>query len=238
MPIDATIVVPCHNHFELTDTLLSGLAKHEYDNINKLVIVDDASTEETLRLTRARLGAWNKRTYIITNTVTDGGKISVINAGFTISANRGLKFAADCVDDNNTSIIFLISNDVQVRGKFIQQTADILLAPQKHLVGNNLLSYYTGWNKFGDRLFPYLPGHFLAATAQGWQELGYFDEAYAPWDYEDMDLSTTAMSFGYGLTPLNNPMIVHCGGGSIGYNPEREAITRRNREYFRRKWMK
>ena len=67
--------------------------------------------------------------------------------------------------------------------------------------------------------------------------MGYFDDRYAVSDFEDVDLSTTAVSLGYNLVPLNNPGLVHLGGKSIGYSPEREARTRINQEKFEEKWI-
>ena len=34
----------------------------------------------------------------------------------------------------------------------------------------------TGWNKFGEKIFPYLEGWLLATTSKGWAELGYFEK--------------------------------------------------------------
>ncbi len=70
------------------------------------------------------------------------------------------------------------------------------------------------------------------------KDIGYFDEDFAPMDYEDMDISTTALKKGYRLEPLNNPSIVHAGAGTYGYTEERRKQTERNREVFRNKWIK
>lgn len=230
MPTDIriTVVTLCFNKYELTNRLLTGLHKHDGENIDALIVVDNASTDGT----KAGLTQWSAQWSDVDFEVISNKE----NVGFTLAANRGLRVAeVKCGDDND--IIFLISNDVQINGKFIQQATDILLAPQKYLVGQKLLALDTGWNTFGRKTFPYLEGFFLAATAKGWGELGYFDEKYAPFDFEDVDLSTNAKKLGYKLTPLNNPAIIHEGGGTLGYNPEREAITRRNQEYFKKKWV-
>ena len=70
------------------------------------------------------------------------------------------------------------------------------------------------------------------------ERLNYFDERYVPHDFEDVDLSTTALSLGMELIPLNNPGLQHIGGQSIGYSPAREAITRTNLKKFGDKWIK
>jgi GT2 family glycosyltransferase len=224
-----TIVTLCFNKFELTNRLLTGLQKHESENIDALIVVDNHSTDGT----QAGLQQWRLQWGGVGFEIFTEKK----NVGFTIGANDGLGLANTMSGDGN-DIIFLISNDVQINGKFVVQAADILSATQNYLVGQKLLSNDTGWNTFDGRVFPYLEGFFLAATARGWRELGFFDSNYAPFDYEDVDLSTNAKKRGYKLTPLNNPAIIHEGAGTLGYTPEREAITRRNQEYFRGKWVK
>ena len=222
-----TIVTLCYNKWNLTHQFLYDLYRREGDLIDKVIVIENASTDEEVR------GGLNYWTNL-------WPKVSVawqlVNLGFTIGANTGLKLA--CENAEKDHLVFLISNDVHISGKFIHQAADILLQEKKYFVGNKLLANDTGWNRFGDRIFPYLEGYFLAATAHGWNEIGYFDENYAPYDFEDIDISTKASSLGYRLTPLNNPAIVHLGGGTLGYNPEREKITRRNQEYFKNKWTK
>ena len=125
------------------------------------------------------------------------------NEGFTLACNRGLRFVDKILAKRH--IAFLISNDVQVKGKFIEQAADILFGARRAFVGNNLLSHDTGWNTFDGVTYSYLEGWFLAATSDGWRDLGYFDENYAPFDFEDVDISQTAKKKGYKLVSLNNP---------------------------------
>ena len=223
MQIDATVVTLCFNHYQLTNTLLYGLYNAELANIKRVIVVDNASSDET----QEGLAYW-KTLWPVVEVVRQP-----YNLGFTLGANVGLKLATRGVE--NDHLVYLISNDVQIRGKFIQQTADIVFS-QKSLVGNILVAHDSGWNKFGDKIYEYIDGSFLATTAGGWKDLGYFDPAYAPGDYEDTDLSTLAKTKGYKLVPLNNPHIFHACAGTTGYSPEREIITRCNQEYFCRKW--
>src|SRR3990172_5399234 len=132
----ATIITLCYNHYELTNALLRDLHNVERENIQRVIVIDDASTDET----ESKLLYW-KNEWPIVEIVRQPK-----NLGFTLSANTGLRLATQNIKSNH--LIFLISNDVHIRGRFVQQTADILLTSQKHLVGNDLLSYDTGWNKF------------------------------------------------------------------------------------------
>ncbi len=219
-----SICTICYGKYNLTNQFLTDLLQ-EKDNVDEVIVYNNGEDDETKDGLRKwqELGVFNLSVY------QEG------NLGFTIGFNRALQKAEKPLGTRHIS--FAISNDVRMTGRFIESAAQILFSKEKVLLGDQLINYDTGWNKFGDRLFPYLAGHFIAATSDGWRDLGYFDEAYAPWDYEDVDLSTTAKEKGYSIIPLNNPHIKHLGSQTIGYNPEREAITRRNREYFQRKWL-
>jgi len=222
-----SIVIPIYKNWKLCQNLLVNLMNHEKENIDEVIVVDDCSNDPEVD---GGLEFWKE-----SKTLPVDVLIPEHNGGFTISSNIGLRHCEKPIATKN--ITFLISSDVSISGKFIQQTADILFGARRCLVGGKLLFGDTGWNTFDGVTFDYLEGWFLAATSDGWRDLGYFDQNYAPFDYEDIDLSTTAKKKGYKLVPLNNPHLKHLGGGTIGYNPARQTITERNKEYFRKKWL-
>lgn len=221
-----TIVIPTYGRWDLTGNLLRQLKEHEANNINEIVVVDDFPD--------------NMQTKEGVDSFAEYLPVSLLsleeNMGFTLASNRGLQLVTDTLAERK--VVFLISNDVQILGKFIDQAVEILTSPRRSFVGNRHISFDTGWNTFDGKTFDYLEGYFLACTADGWRDLGYFDPNYAPYDYEDIDISTTAKVKGYKLVSLNSPVIRHNNGGTLGFSPKREAITNRNKEYFRRKWMK
>lgn len=214
-----SIVIPTYNTWKLTQGLLDGLSRHESERIDHVTIVNDCSTDTG--------GIETDLPFYILNLPK--------NSGFPIACNEGLKI--NCSQIAEKRIVFLISNDVIVNGKFIEQAADILFDARRYLVGNRYITFDTGWNTFEGKTFPYLEGWFYGATSDGWKDIGFFDENYYRFDYEDIDLSTTAKTKGYKLVSLNNPNLIHMGGQTIGFNPEREAVTRKNQEYFKKKWL-
>lgn len=216
-----SIVIPTYNTWKLTQGLLGCLSRFESENIDEVLVVDDCSPIQP-----------DIETDLPLSILTLSG-----NSGFPIACNSGL-LQVSRGGFAEKKLIFLISNDVIVTGKFIQQAADIAFGAKRSLIGNRHIGWDSGWNTFDGKTFDYLEGWFFAATGDAWRDLGYFDEAYSPYDYEDVDLSTQAKAKGYRLASLNNPHIVHMGGQTIGFNPTREAVTRRNQEYFRKKWMK
>jgi GT2 family glycosyltransferase len=225
------VVTLMYDKWELTKRFIRGLIVEEWGSVDKILIIDNGSTESA----EFKLLSFVEQDAFLPGTIEIGFERLDKNIGFTLGANYGLKLAIE--RGNPDDLIFLISNDVQINGKFIEQ-AEGFLHGRPCLVGNRHIAFDSGWNTFNGKTFNYLEGYFLAMTSAGWQDVGLFDPNYAPFDYEDIDLSTTAKSKGYRLVSLNNPNIVHQNGGTIGFNPEREAITLRNKEYFRQKWVK
>lgn len=218
-PYKVSIVIPTYKTWKLTQGLLDNLSRHEKDNIDEIVVVDDCSGDEV--------------------TLVSDLPFEVLrleeNQGFPKACNRGLEYVTQNIADKR--LVFLISNDVIVTGKFIEQAAEHAFDARRALIGNRHIVFDSGWNTFDGKTFDYLEGWFFAANSDSWRDLGYFDEAYSPYDYEDIDLSTKAKTKGYKLVSLNNPHLIHMGGQTIGFNPTREAVTRRNQEYFRKKWL-
>ena len=220
------VVIPIYNSWQMVHSLLWDLFRKEKENIASITLVNDCSTDPEVE---GGIKWWCSEY---------GGKYPIRsitneeNKGFLLSANIGIMSVKEGLYDP----IILLSTDVQVHGKFISQIVDILESNSKSLVGGILYNQDTGWNKF-DRIYPYLEGWLLATTLENWFDLGYFDERYIPHDYEDLDLSTKALSMGYELIPLNNPGIRHLGGKSIGYSDERFAQTKINQEKFKNKWL-
>ena len=231
----AHIVIPMYNHWNLLHSLLWDLYTKEKGNIDSVLVINNGSTDEDVG---NGLRWWTRETKF------NKYPIHVMNidenCGFLLAANAGLKQIAHrpepYVDAND--IIILISNDVQIKAPFIHQIRDILEKSAQTLVGGILYSSSTGWNMVGGKVYPYLEGWLLATTASNWEMLNYFDERFTPCDYEDIDLSTEALKVGMELVPLNNPGLIHLGAQTLGYNPEREANTIKNKERFETKWEK
>lgn len=227
------IVIPVYNNWAMCHSLLWKLQKIEGKNISSIHLINDCSTDDEV------VGGmkWWSSSY--------GSKFPIYfinnseNMGFLRTSNYGMQLVAGLDSTHSNDIILLLSTDVNISYPFIPQIQENFgLGKTIALVGGILYTKDTGWNKFGSKIFPYLEGWLLASTARGWTEMGYFDEQYSPCDFEDVDLSTKALSLGYELVPLNNPGIFHLGGKSIGYSPEREAQTRINQEKFKNKWIK
>src|SRR5689334_19323901 len=105
------IVMPSYNHWDLTHARLWELYKHEKDNIDSILIVENGSFDTEVF---SGLDWWKKNGMLPINVlyITD-------NKGFLFASNDGIMevFSRNPAED----IIILLSNDVQISGKFINQ---------------------------------------------------------------------------------------------------------------------
>lgn len=214
-----SIIIPYKNGWEFTHSLLYDLYRTDRNNIDEVMLIDDASDDGSI----SGANWWKKLLPVRIHRFEE-------NVGFLLAANKGLRKAKG-------DIKILISNDVGIKQPFIQQVITLLEENPKRLIGNYFHAGDTGWNKFYTHIFPYLAGYLLGATADTWEHLEYFDERYAPCDYEDVDLSTKALMGGVQVTSLSLPGIIHIGGQTIKYGVEREKQTKINQKKFEEKWI-
>lgn len=220
-----SIVVPCYRHPNLANQILMDI--YQNCSADEVIIVDDFSNDEETR-----------RVYEFWQRIGESFPLKVLelseNVGFVKASNQGLKEATG-------DIVALISSDVRIYKDLAKLAREVFDTPNnKILLGGRLLDFDTGWNTFDGKTYPYIEGWALITTRMGWTVLGYFDEQFAPHDYEDLDLSTTALSIGCELKvlpPWHGEVVEHMVAKSIGYTDERRAITETHRELFRRKWM-
>lgn len=216
-----SVVIPCYNHYDLLHQVLFDLYKHCVNDIDEVVIVDDGSDEG---FQDGIEGFWFKQRLPPVKVLT-----LPKNVGFLKASNQGMEYATG-------EILILLSNDVRIRDNFVRKVKDVLQEFHNDAVGGRLITFDTGWNTFDGWTFPYLEGWLIGCTRSKWDEIGGFDEQYVPNDFEDVDFSTAIKDLGGNLVELNTD-VEHIGAQSLGYNPEREAITRRNKELFRKKWI-
>lgn len=217
-----SVVIPVYNNWQGCHQLLYDLY-HRCSLIEEVIVVNDASPDSDV-LSGLK---WWKSTNMLPIDVIDLKE----NLGFLRASNLGIKEAME-------DVVCLISTDVRVYGDFVAELKKLDNEQRMWLAGGRLYELSTGWNDFDGRIFNYLEGWLLAARKNAWEDLGYFDERYVPCDFEDIDLSTTALSKDYTLHSLElDCPLEHGGGHSIKYGEEREKITKQNREKFRKKWL-
>lgn len=218
-----SFVIPYFNHWELTHQALFGLYQFCRADIDEVVAVNDGSTD-----VEAHTGiSWWKQNKMLPIRILEMEE----NVGFLRASNAGIRRASG-------DIIVLMSNDVVIQENISVKIKNQVRDMHPCLIGGKLYEGDTGWNKFRSKIFPYLEGWLLAASREVWDGLGMgFDERFAPNDYEDIDLSTTARNKNVALVSLEGSKITHLSGRSLGYSPEREALTLKNKSKFEEKWI-
>jgi len=183
-------------------------------------------------------------------------EVILVDNGSHNTTSRYLDFLASVDKEYGTKVIHNIENTGFGPGNnqgALEAKGDILVFTQPDVIlhedvvpslkvlepdilyGDKLYNYDTGWNKFGDVVVSYLGGHFISCTRETWFKIGGFDPIYAPADFEDVDLSYTAVKMGIRLEQLNLRM-THLGGATWSQFPDRLEVTNRNRIKFAQKW--
>lgn len=237
-----SIVVPVHNHWDYTDRCLRSLEAVRGDITYEVVVVDDASSDETA----ARL---TQEPDLVVVTLADNlGFIGACNAG--IAACRG-------------EYVVLLNNDTEVRPGWLEAFVETMADPTVGLVGAQLVypdgrlqeaggilfSDGTGWNygRLGDPQDPsftyprdvdYCSGAAIMLRRDFLMGLGGLDERYAPAYYDDADLAFAVRAAGLRVCYEPRAVVVHHEGVSHGTDLRSGVKSRQavNREVFARRW--
>jgi GT2 family glycosyltransferase len=223
MPYSYSIVIPAYNNWSLTHQILLDIFKMLPQDV-EVVVADDCSTQWEVK---SGLEWWKNHML--------HERLKVVrpeeNLGFLRNANNGVKEASG-------DVVILCNNDIRIYENPIPKIEIILEEyPVPTLMGKSMQRGDTGWNRFGNLIFPYLEGWFLAFLKSDWNNFGGFDERYIPFDFDDVDLSTTFIHNGGTLIELD-VNVSHIGGQSIGYSIERQRQTKINQNKFEEKWIK
>lgn len=220
-----SIIMPFLNRWDLTHQRIMEIHKFLGSDV-ELILINDASTETDCE---HGIAFWQKAD---TRQEIRYAK-NKENLGFGGSMNKGAKMAKG-------DILVFLSNDVVMTNNFMPEITHRIEEDENILIGGRIVYWDSGWNRFTingkDMIFSYCEGWLLACTRKVWDNLGGFDPRYGKHDYEDVDLSTTAISKGYKLVGLDSPHLHHLAGQTAKYDEKRLQITNRNKQLFFGKW--
>jgi len=218
-----SVVIPTYGQWHHTHTLLFDI----YNTMPKdteVIVIDDCSND---KLVAGGLDWWK--------TSMLAGRMKVItnqeNLGFLRSCNHG-------VSEASNEFVILMNNDVRLRDMGVASKIQFMFDNTKEPVlgGINVYRHDTGWNNLNGKIYPYVGGWFLAFRKSEWEKFGGFDLRYIPYDFEDVDISTTYLQNGGKLVELQVDA-EHIGGQSYTFSPEREEQTKKNQRKFEEKWQ-
>ena len=240
---EVTLIIPVHGKVAFTARCLHSIKESKNQTKFRVIVVDDASLDSTSDYLEACSGIT-----VISNTD---------NKGYLISTNLGASSA-------DTDFIILLNNDTEVSDGWLDALIQTFARyPDSGVVGASLVypdgrlqeaggiifKDGSGWNygRFQDpddagfafvRQVDYCSAACIAVRKELWDEIGGFDERFAPAYYEDTDLAFMARQLGWKVRFQPRARIVHHEGISHG-NDETSGLKahqKTNREVFVNKW--
>lgn len=243
---DVTIVIPAYNHCAVTMRCLQSLADTWFEHVRaEIVLVDDASTDETPRVFAGLPGLVYLR--------------NAQNAGFVRSCNRGAAIARGryiCFLNNDTTLTPGWLDRLVERGEGDETIGAlgsklVYSAGTLQEAGGIIWRDATGWNygRNGDaadsrynyvREVDYCSGAALMVRASLWRSIGGFDERFAPAYYEDVDLCFAVRDAGYRVVYEPRSTVIHYEGVTSGTDTASgvKHFQEVNRPKFQAKWNK
>jgi GT2 family glycosyltransferase len=234
------IVIPVFNNWFATERCLRAIQSTNDSNLADIVLVNDGSTDDTL------LQLKRFPTVRVISTP--------INVGFTKACNYAFRQLKEY------EYIYLLNNDTEVLNGFIGSSLELTKThPKAALVGSTLLfpdgtlqecggivwSDGTAHN-FGrgknlghmevrfSRIVDYCSGAGLLIRNDLLNQVGLFDERFAPAYYEDTDLSFKLREVGYEVWVCHSSLVIHHEGLSHGVKAT--DLVNANLDKFSAKW--
>ncbi|MBP3926755.1 MAG: glycosyltransferase, partial [Clostridium sp.] len=239
-----SIVIPVYNQIQYTYLCLRSILQHTKDVSYEVIIADDVSTDAT-----EHLNEFAENLVICRNST---------NQGFLRNCNQAAKAARG-------KYIMFLNNDTQVTEGWLSSLVDLiesddtigmvgskLVYPDGRLqeAGGIIWSDGSGWN-YGRLDDPdkaeynyvkdvdYISGAAILLSRKLWQQIGGFDERFAPAYCEDSDLAFEVRKAGYRVVYQPRSKVIHFEGISNGTDVNGTGLKRyqvENSEKLKEKW--
>jgi GT2 family glycosyltransferase/glycosyltransferase involved in cell wall biosynthesis/SAM-dependent methyltransferase len=241
---DVSVVIPVHDQVHLTQLCLTALLAGPQEPSFEVIVVDDASSSETMRYLAAVTAA-NEHVRVVRNEK---------QLGFAASVNRGVTARA------GHTVVFL-NSDVVVPPGWLALLIGHLNDP-----GVGLVAACTGgrarncrvdaaYCTFGElveaaslrahrdagvvRDVSVVPLFCAALRADVWHDVGVLDERFAVGMFEDDDYCLRLAESGYRIECALDTLVHHFGEGTLGelYADGRfSSVFETNKTTFEEKW--
>jgi GT2 family glycosyltransferase/glycosyltransferase involved in cell wall biosynthesis len=238
-----SVIIPIHGKLAYTLACLRSLARHAARAPFEVIVVDDASPDES-----ASVLAQVDGLRLLRNTH---------NLGFIGSCNAGAAAARG-------EYLLFLNNDTQVTPGWLDALLDCFASEADCGIAGSRLVYPDGrlqeagclvfadgscWNvgRFEQRELPayryrrsvdYVSGASLMIRRRTFDEVGGFDTRYAPAYYEDTDLAFNVRARGLKVYYEPRSLVIHCEGISAGTDLDAgmKQYQKRNQGIFANKW--
>ena len=241
--VDVSIVIPVYNQFQFTHACLASLQQVEEPIGFEVIVVDDASEDQTSKIIPQIPGI----VYLRNET----------NAGFIVSCNRG------AAEARGKYVMFLNNDTIVTKGWLTSLVETFANDAHAGIAGSKLVYAdgrlqeaggiiwrdASGWNygKFDDPQKPqynylrevdYCSAAALMIPKALFDEVGGFDPRYAPAYYEDTDLSFKVRSRGYRVLYQPASEVIHYEGATGGTDVSSGTKKHQeiNRAVFAARW--
>ena len=240
---DVSIVIPAHNKVEVTYLALASLLLAHNEASFEVIVVDDASTDETTELEEIVSG------------------ITVIH---NAQAQRFIRACNAGAAQARGKYVMLLNNDVEVTNGFLDALIDAFdRFPKVGLVGSKLLypdgrlqdaggiiwgtgnpwNYGNGQNPWDPRFCyarqaDYLTGAAMMTTKELWDQVGGLSSYLEPMYFEDTDFSFKVREAGYKTYFVPSSIVYHFEGMTSGTDTSSgfKRYQEVNRPKFKRRW--
>jgi GT2 family glycosyltransferase/glycosyltransferase involved in cell wall biosynthesis len=239
-----SIVIPVFNQALYTYNCLLTLQACDQTISKEVIIINNASTDETADLLAQVEGA-----FTILNNEDNQGFVQACRQGAEVARGEFLVFL-----NNDTQVMpGWLSNRLTAMDSdhSIGITGSKLIYPDGRLqeaggiIFNDASGYHYGrsqnpllpqYNQ--SRFVDYCSGASLMIRKSLWTQLGGFDLRYAPAYYEDTDLCFAAREAGYHVLYCHNSEVIHHEGKTAGTDITSgyKAFQASNRKKFHEKW--
>lgn len=238
-----SIIVPVHNKYPYTIQCLYSILLHTRNIPVEVIVADDASSDQT-----HQISLHVQNISVLKNRIPLGflkncnaasahakGKYLVFLNNDTCVQKDWLRHLLDLVEtEDSVGVVgpkFIYSNGV------LQEAGGILwkdASGMNYGRGNSPFRHQFNYVKEAD----YISGACFLIKKKLWDEIGGFDERYAPAYYEDADLAFEVRKRKYKVLYQPKAMVVHFEGVSHGKNIKQKIKRYQaiNKEKFFKKW--
>lgn len=241
-----SILIPAYNQFSYTYNCLQSIKKYAGDVDYEIMIGDDNSVDLTKYLEK----------------IVKGIKV--------IHHESNLQFLKNCnkiSKEANGKYLLFLNNDTQVQKDWLRELTDLMERDERIGLAGSKLIYPNGtiqeaggivWKdatvlQYGNGRYPdeealdfiretdYISGASIILRKVLWEEIGGFDERFAPAYYEDVDLAFQVRKKGYRVIYQPNSEVIHFEGVTENGADEKDRERKlerieENRKKFLDKW--